>query len=247
MKVFSVCGISKSGKTTTIEYIVRELIARGYRVGTVKEIHFENFAIDPDPNSNTARHRRAGSELVTARGLYETDMMFSRKLAVREILSFYHGFDYVALEGVSDIPIPTIVTAHGVEDLELKWSDYVFCVSGVIANGKTEYNGVPAISAVSGDTALVDLIERKVYELLPDFESRRCMACGCDCRKLGLKILHGEAKRSDCVADRETELYINGKRVDMVPSILQRALLSVAGELDGYRDGAEIEIKYKAF
>ena len=164
MKVFSVCGISKSGKTTTIEYIIRELTARGYKVGSVKEIHFEAFAIDPDPMSNTSRHRRAGSELVTARGLYETDVMFPRKLEMREILAFYHGFDYVALEGVSDIPAPTIITAHGTGDLEQKWSDCVFCVSGVFADKKTEYKGIPMISAVTNATALVDLIERKVSD-----------------------------------------------------------------------------------
>ena len=42
MKVFSVIGISKSGKTTTIENIIKELRKRNYSVGSVKEIHFEN-------------------------------------------------------------------------------------------------------------------------------------------------------------------------------------------------------------
>ena len=103
MKVFSVCGITKSGKTTTIEHIIRALSARGYKVGSVKEIHFEAFAIDADPTKNTARHRRAGSELVTARGANETDVLFPGRLDMRTILSFYHGFDYVVLEGVTDI------------------------------------------------------------------------------------------------------------------------------------------------
>ena len=46
MKLFSVIGITKSGKTTTIENIIRELRKRRYTVGSVKEIHFEAFAID---------------------------------------------------------------------------------------------------------------------------------------------------------------------------------------------------------
>ena len=46
MKVFSVVGVTKSGKTTTIEQIIKEFIRRGYSVGSVKEIHFEQFAID---------------------------------------------------------------------------------------------------------------------------------------------------------------------------------------------------------
>ena len=169
MKVFSVCGITQSGKTTTIERIIRELTARGYRVGSVKEIHFEAFAIDAEPASNTHRHRQAGAELVTARGFHETDVLFPEKLDMRKILSFYEGFDYVALEGVSDIPVPTIVTAHAVEDMERKWSDRVFCVSGRIADEIAEYRGVPAISAVPDAARLVDLIEREVRDLPPDF------------------------------------------------------------------------------
>jgi molybdopterin-guanine dinucleotide biosynthesis protein B len=46
MKVFSVIGLSKSGKTTTIENIIKELRRRNYTVGSVKEIHFEKFKMD---------------------------------------------------------------------------------------------------------------------------------------------------------------------------------------------------------
>ena len=248
MKVFSVCGITRSGKTTTIENIIRELSARGYKVGSVKEIHFEDFAIDADPNANTARHRQAGAKLVTARGLYETDVLFQSMLDMREILSFYHGFDYVVLEGVSDISVPTILTAHTREELDQKWSETVFCVSGRIAAELAEYRDVPAISAVVEAGALTNLIERKVYELLPGFDPRCCTACGRDCHELGVKILRGEAKRSDCVVGRGAELYFDGKRVDMVPfvrKVLRGTVLGVVRELDGYRDGAEIKIQFR--
>ena len=43
MKVFSVIGLSKSGKTTTIENIIKELRRRNYTVGSVKEIHLKNL------------------------------------------------------------------------------------------------------------------------------------------------------------------------------------------------------------
>ena len=76
MKVISICGISDSGKTTTAEHIIKELRRRGYSVGSVKEIHYDQFKMDTE-GSNTDRHRRAGSQLVTARGKYETDILFS--------------------------------------------------------------------------------------------------------------------------------------------------------------------------
>jgi len=250
VKVFSVCGITKSGKTTTIEQIIRELSARGHKVGSVKEIHFEAFAIDPDQTTNTARHRKAGAELVTARGLNETDVLFPRKLDTRKILSFYHDFDYVVLEGVSDASVPMIVTAHAQEDLEQKWNDYVFCVSGRIAAGLTDqgYRGVPAISALPNAAALVDLIELTVYDLLPDFDPECCSACGYSCREFGVRILKGEARRKECAAGRGVELYIDGKRIDMVPfvqNVLRGTVLGVVGELDGYRDNMKVKIKLR--
>jgi molybdopterin-guanine dinucleotide biosynthesis protein B len=167
MKVFSVIGFSRSGKTTTIECLIRELKKRGYRVGSVKEIHFESFAMDADPASNTNRHRMAGAELVTARGLSETNILFPEKLDLERILSFYEGFDYVICEGVQDYPIPTIITAGTALDLESKWNDFVFCISGRNAEERGEYRGVPAISAVSDAAGLADLIEERVCDLPP--------------------------------------------------------------------------------
>ncbi|HOO12852.1 MAG TPA: molybdopterin-guanine dinucleotide biosynthesis protein B, partial [Bacillota bacterium] len=132
MRVFSVFGITQSGKTTTIENIIRELRKRRYSVGSVKEIHFEKFAIDKE-GTNTYRHRMAGSELVTARGYKETDILFQRMLSMDEILRFYHH-DFVVLEGVTDCNVPKIVTARNTAEVDERLDDTVFAISGRIAN-----------------------------------------------------------------------------------------------------------------
>src|SRR5690554_6745982 len=106
MRVLSVVGITGSGKTITVEQIVAELTRRRYSVGTVKDIHFEQFAIDT-PGTNTDRHRRAGAGLVTARGLGETDILFPRRLPICEILAMY-SHDWVVLEGTDDCNCPDI-------------------------------------------------------------------------------------------------------------------------------------------
>lgn len=247
MKVFSVCGYSKSGKTTTIENIIKELSARGYKVGSIKEIHAEGFKMDPDPVSNTNRHRAAGSLLVCARGNNETDIMFPEKLPVSKILSFYEGvYDWVVMEGVDDIPVPTIVTAHNEEDLLANWSDMAFCVSGRVTSVITKYQGKPALDATVNIEGLVDLIERKVYKRLPNFPPECCMACGMTCGELGQAILGGKKRRSDCVADIGLELICAGRPIDMVPfvqNILRNAVLGVVSELEGYEKGGSVEIK----
>lgn len=165
MKVISVYGYSKSGKTTTVECLIRELVHRGHTVGSVKEIHFEDFNIDTE-GSNTDRHRKAGAELVTARGLYETDILFKERLPVREILRFYKQ-DYVILEGVTDFDVPKILCAVNLEDIKERMDPGVFVLSGVIANEITEYEGLKVVNAVSDIGRLIDMVESKAKDWKP--------------------------------------------------------------------------------
>lgn len=219
MKVFSVIGISKSGKTTTIENIIKELKKRNYTVGSVKEIHFEKFKIDTE-GSNTYRHKEAGSQLVTARGIFETDVLFQRKLSINEILSFYNH-DFVILEGVSDTCAPKIVTAHNVEGILEKMDETTFAISGQISDRLLEYEGIPVINSLTNIEKLVDLIEENVFE----------------------------AERRDCaLTDKNITLKIEGKEIAMVPfvqSVLINTIEGIAKELHGYTENGDIEICIK--
>lgn len=247
MKVLSVIGISKSGKTTTIENIIKELVKRNYSVGTVKEIHSHDFKMDMD-GTNTHKHRNAGSTLVTARGANETDVLFQRKLDLNEILDFY-SHDYVILEGVRGTWVPTIVTAHDIQGIEDRISETTFAFSGVISGDLSEYKGIPAINSVTEIEKLVDLIEEKVFDRLPDMKDECCMKCGHSCRELSSLILKGEARREDCVlSEQNVILKINGKEITMVPfvqKILKNSVEAVAGELNGFSENGNIEILIK--
>lgn len=245
MKVFNVIGFTKTGKTTTIEKIIAELKSRNFTVGSIKDIHYEGFAIDT-PGKNTYRHRQAGSQLVTARGLYETDVLFPKQLDLHEIAKFY-DYDFLIIEGYSESNTPKILTGATLEDLENKIDDTVFLVSGKIADELDSYQGIPAISALEDIDAIVDMIISKTFRLLPDFDVECCGACGMSCRDLCINIIEGKMKRSDCVLDNQhTRLSINGNDVKMVPfvqSLLRNAVVGVASELDGYQGNAEIIVK----
>jgi molybdopterin-guanine dinucleotide biosynthesis protein B len=162
VKVFTVFGVSDSGKTTTVEHLIKEMRRRGYGVGTVKNIHFEEFALDTE-GTNTWRHRKAGSEMVAAWGLYETDLIIPRRLDINELLAFFN-LDYVILEGFSDIRVPKILCARSETEIEERLDDLVFVLSGRISNSLFEYRGVPAISALKEIVRLGDLIETVVPE-----------------------------------------------------------------------------------
>ncbi len=246
MRVFAVVGVTRSGKTKTIEHIIRELRRRKYTVGSVKDIHFEQFAMDT-PGTNTDRHHRAGSQLVTARGLEETDVLYKERLQIRDVLRHYHH-DFVVLEGVEDPTIPRILTIGERGELPQEPDGAVFALSGRLAAELDEYGGLPALSAPDSAEELVDLIEAKTFPILPDIPVDCCGACGYDCATLTAMILRGEADRSLCpvVSSPGVRLVIGDEDIPMAPfvqAILRNAVEGVARELDGYRPHSKISVQ----
>jgi molybdopterin-guanine dinucleotide biosynthesis adapter protein len=249
MKAFSVVGITKSGKTNTIENMIREIKRRGFSVGSIKEIHYEDFAMDSE-GTNTYRHRQAGSELVTARGYGETDILYQGKLPVEEILRHYTQ-DYVVLEGVTDFNVPVILCAHDEEDIKKhKEEDYfkrVFMISGVAANsGKNMLEGIPVINSKDDIIHMADIIIEKVFDILPDFSPQCCSACGFSCRELCARILKGQSDRSECRIEKaQILLSVDGRKINMVPfvqNILTDSIKALVANLRGYKKGKKIEI-----
>jgi molybdopterin-guanine dinucleotide biosynthesis protein B len=249
MKAFSVIGITKSGKTTTIENIIREIKRRGFSVGSIKEIHYEDFAMDTE-GTNTYRHREAGSELVTARGYEETDILYQEKLPVEDILRHYTQ-DYVVMEGVTDYNAPIILCVHDEAGINKhKDKDYfnrVFMISGVAANLKEEtFEGLPVINSESNIRHMVDIIIEKVFDTLPDFSPECCSACGFSCRELCARILKGQSERQDCkIEEAKILLSVDGKKINMVgfvQDILRDTIKALVGNLRGYKKGKKIEI-----
>ncbi len=60
LRIISIVGKSKSGKTTLLEKLIPELKRRGYRVGTIKHHKHSEFEVDK-PGKDTWRHARAGA------------------------------------------------------------------------------------------------------------------------------------------------------------------------------------------
>lgn len=246
MKVFSVFGTTNTGKTTTVENIIKELRRRGYTVGSVKDIHYEKFNIDPDEERDTNRHKIAGSDLVTARGFHETDILYKGRLEMKEILKHYDT-DYVVLEGVRDFNVPSIICAREEEYIEANLDDRVLLISGVISNQNNEYKGIPIINSNINIKSIVDKIEEFVPHVMPNVDKKCCNECGYSCEEMLAKIVKGEAKEEDCLLlDSYVELKIDGKEISMVPfvrKILSNAIKAVIKELDGYKPNSKIEIK----
>ena len=106
MKVISVVGTKKTGKTTLVAALVSSLARHG-KVGTIK-----NMAGHPVDRGDTKRHFDAGADVVI--GLGEAQLMVTRERgdldsALAELQ--VEGVDYAVVEGFKHSHLPKIVMA----------------------------------------------------------------------------------------------------------------------------------------
>lgn len=158
MRVIMVKGFSKTGKTTTVTQLIKELRKRGYSVGTVKDIHYAGFKMD-HPDTDTYKHTAAGAERVTALGERETDILLSRRMKIDAVLKYYKE-DFVILEGDSGADCPAILTAKTEDDISKRMTDNVVAISGIIAGDRKQYRGLPVINSLKEVEKMADLVEK---------------------------------------------------------------------------------------
>lgn len=164
MRAITIKGFKKTGKTTTCLRIISELTRRGYSVGSVKNTHFPDFAIDT-PGTDSYRHAKAGASTVTIIGNDETDVLFQRHVELPELIHLYRE-DFLISEGEEGMGFSNIVCGKTTEQLDQRRDENTIGFSGIIAGEITEHDGLPVIDATGDDLArLVDLIEERSTEL----------------------------------------------------------------------------------
>ncbi len=124
MKTFAVIGSKKSGKTITIEALVRGLTKKGYRVATLKHVSEENFSIDTE-GKDSWRHAKAGAQTTIIVAPHEVDVIRrveTKMMNLHEIVEgCVNNVDYMILEGFrglmeNDSEVPKIVAIRAFED-----------------------------------------------------------------------------------------------------------------------------------
>jgi molybdopterin-guanine dinucleotide biosynthesis adapter protein len=163
MKIIAVYGSSKSGKTTTVVEIIKELRLRGNSVATIKDIHVRNFVFDVT-GKDAWRHWKAGAEVVGLRAPHESVLMIKRPTKLNELIPHIRS-DYLLLEGFRSAALPKILCAIDEADAAREIQDDVFCVSGLVSAHLSTFKGVPVVNALLFAADLVDLVERKAAEL----------------------------------------------------------------------------------
>lgn len=167
MKVVQLIGVRASGKTSTVEILIKCLKEKGYRVGTIKMIGCPAFSIEKNSKSNTKRHADAGADVVIAAGVNETAVIYKKSLDINEMLKKNEktGVDFCIVEGGYEYDLPRIVCARSILELESRITDKTFCLSGVIANEVEKVDNLEAISALSNPEKLVKKVLSFAKEL----------------------------------------------------------------------------------
>jgi molybdopterin-guanine dinucleotide biosynthesis protein B len=101
MQPIAVVGTKKSGKTTTIENLTRELTKRGYKVAVIKHIN-EDFTIDT-PGKDTWRYQQAGAKTIVATGPNQTVTIEKTSTPLAALLEKCIDNDIVFIEGFKKI------------------------------------------------------------------------------------------------------------------------------------------------
>ena len=120
----SIVGRHNSGKTTLIEKLIAELVARGLDVGSVKHHSHVGFDIDI-PGKDSYRHRAAGASetVIAAPGQMARVKTVKGEIECADIVRSMPGHDIVVVEGYRKSGLPTIEIMRSGNEADARVAD----------------------------------------------------------------------------------------------------------------------------
>jgi len=167
-KVIAVVGGKKSGKTRTIESLIKELTARGYIIAAVKHIPEPNFTIDEE-GKDTWKFAQAGATTIIAVSSQEIatiEKVTPANLPLKKVLQKCRDCDLVFLEGfrdlvVNDSRIDKILVVSSPEEAAKGIMTFhpIIAMTGSV-EPKIKQRQIPYIDVMKNPKKLADLIEK---------------------------------------------------------------------------------------
>ncbi len=169
MKIIAVIGEGRrSGKTVTIEHLVKEFKRDGLRVGTVKRIHHEDFSIDTK-KKDTWRHAEAGADVVVSSAPHEiAAIKRTESGGFEDVLKLLEkeGLDVIIVEGSPGINVPKIFAGRDAKTTKRLLDEMggeILCVSTLHPK---EYDGrdfnVPLLHPEKDVKRIVGLVRERL-------------------------------------------------------------------------------------
>jgi molybdopterin-guanine dinucleotide biosynthesis protein MobB len=124
LHIIAVVGSKHSGKTTTVEALVKGLVKFEYKVATVKHVSQKDFTMDTE-GKDTWRHARAGATITTIVAAHEMAIIRKEDTSNYEIndivKTFQSEIDIIIFEGFKKLiekeeKIPKIVAVKNAQE-----------------------------------------------------------------------------------------------------------------------------------
>jgi len=167
MQAIAVVGTKKSGKTTTIENLTKELTKRGYKVAAIKHIPEPDFTIDT-AGKDTWRYAQAGAKTVISVAANETATIEKTTISpsLETLLKKCTGNHIIFIEGLKKtvaqnkkIPKIAVVKSKTEAQNALKTYKPIIAFTGPY-NTTTLNQSIPYANAVTNPQKLTDTIEK---------------------------------------------------------------------------------------
>ncbi len=172
MKVVSIIGTKKSGKTTTTENLISELSKLGYKVAAIKHVPERDFTLDT-PGKDTYRFAQHGAKTIvafSAKELTTIEKIPAEEVSFEKLLEKCAGNDIVLVEGLKQVmaknpAIPKISVVKTEEEALYAKEAYtpILAFSGPF-NTKELVPKIPYINALTNPDKLAAFIEEQVLK-----------------------------------------------------------------------------------
>jgi len=227
--ILGIYGYQDSGKTTTVEKLVKALVKDGFKVASVK--HTARAGIEDVRGKDTWRHAAAGSDpvaLMTPDGAVIRIRSPASVDAIIQMLKVHSTPDVIIIEGFKEGTYPKV----SVGDIKPR--------KGTVMSN-------PSLSE------LVAFVKKEVAfeRALASLPGMDCHKCGLDCTAMARAIADGKKTIAHCRELASTDVYITvgGKMIvagGFVSDFVDDTVRGMLSSLKGYEPGKDVEIRLKA-
>jgi molybdopterin-guanine dinucleotide biosynthesis protein B len=234
VKAVGIVGFKKSGKTTLVLGLSRELTRRGFRVAVVKHVS-GNLDF---PDSDTAKFKSV-VPYVCAVSSSETEIILQGERNLEDIL-MYFDFEILLVEGFKkEKTFPKIVCLRDEREKEDLFDGLEICSASFREN-------ISDFQIMNADhiQTMADIIVERGFKL----PSLNCGHCGYEsCFELAKEMVRGKASLDTCVSlDPPVSVRVDGTALPLNPftsNLLKNTILAMLSSLKGVRKGpVRIEI-----
>ncbi len=224
----AVIGRKRTGKTTTVEKLVRKLVSEGFNVSTLKHT-IEIFDIDY-VGTDSYKHRQAGAVFVALQGRLRSAIIVEREIPFEKLLEYASLFgDVIVLEGFSKLTL---------KDSRI---GKIICVKDEA--GREEYR--EAVNVLCYSVNGVFDIERvmswlkeqiKVFEIYRKTPMIDCKLCGYDsCYEFSKAVASGSESIGKCPM-MNVRVYVDGRGIPLTrypASVIRDVTMAMLSTLKG--------------